>query len=258
MNFKDKIVLVTGASQNTGVDVALRFLKAGAQVIINSNDEVNLNTVADRLDSEFPGRTLSVVADIGNEDDVKAMFAAIDRVFGRIDILINNACNQGIGPAFDEVLPSDFIDVVRVNLIGTFLVSQYAVARMIQQEERGVIVNVSSNVSKRAIHKRAAYVASKSGIDGLTKAMAIDLGRKGIRVNAVAPGYIYTDRWDVLPESIKQRRRMNIPLGNESAGDDIADAVLFLASSASRTINGARLVIDGGCTAQHMPADVDL
>lgn len=257
MNFKDKIVLVTGASQNTGVEVARRFLEAGARVVINSDDEANLNAVANRLDELFPGRILSVVADIGDEDAVKTMFARIDQVFGRIDILINNACNQGIGPAFDEVLPGDFIDVIRVNLIGTFLVSQHAVARMLQQEGRGVIVNLSSNVSKRAIHKRAAYVASKSGIDGLTKAMAIDLGRKGIRVNAVAPGYIYTDRWDVLPESIKSRRRMNIPLGIESVGEDIADAVLFLASSESRTVNGARLVVDGGCTAQHMPEDVD-
>lgn len=257
MKFEDKIVLVTGASQNTGVEIARRFLEAGAHVVINSDDEANLNVVADRFEAAFPGRILSVVADIGDEEAVRDMFVNIDQVFGRIDILINNACNQGIGPTFDEMLLSDFIDVIRVNLIGTFLVSQYAVVRMLKQEGRGVIVNLSSNVSKRAIHKRAAYVTSKSGIDGLTKAMAIDLGPKGIRVNAVAPGYIYTSRWDILPESVKQRRRMNIPLGIESVGEDIADAVLFLASSESRTINGARLVVDGGCTAQHMPEDID-
>ena len=244
MKFQDSVVLVTGASQNTGVDIAKRFLEEGANVMINSENEGDLKGVAEILSASHSGRVVSFVADIADETAVRAMFDEIDRRFGRIDILVNNACNQGIGPSFEEVLAADFVKVIGVNLVGTFLVSRHAVNRMLTQEQRGVIVNVSSNVSKRAIHNRAAYVASKSGVDGLTKAMAIDLGSKGIRVNAVAPGYIYSSRWDVLPKAIKDRRRLNIPLGSESMGDDIADAVLFLAQS--DFITGQVIAVDGG------------
>jgi len=101
-------------------------------------------------------------------------------------------------------------------------------------------------------------VASKGGIDALTRAMAVDLGPRGIRVNTVTPGYIYTDRWDALPEEVLNRRRANIPLGKEASGDDIASAVLFLASDGAAGIHGARLVVDGGCSAQYMPANADI
>ena len=129
---------------------------------------------------------------------------------------------------------------------------------MLQQESRGVIVNLGSNVSTRAIRNRTAYVASKRGLDALTRSMAVDLSPKGIRVNMVAPGYIYTDRWDKLDEVSRTRRRKNCPLGFEASADDIAQAVAFLASDASRNIAGERIVVDAGCSAQHMPVDVDI
>lgn len=258
MEFKDKVVLVTGANQNTGLIIAQKFLEEGAIVMINSEQSEGLELVYKVLKSSFPGRVERFAADISVEEEVKVMFSALDEKCGMIDILVNNACNQGIGPSFDELDSSDFFKVLQVNLFGTFLVSKQAVKRMLSKEQKGVIVNIGSNVSKRAIHNRAGYVASKAGVDGLTKAMAVDLGPKGIRVNTIAPGYINTDRWDVLPDDIKSRRRTNIPLGKEAYGDDIANAVLFMASDRSKAINGARLVIDGGCSAQHMPIDIDL
>lgn len=258
MKFKDKIVLVTGASQNTGVNIARKFLMEGAKVMINSNHSEDLEIIYNSLVSIFPEMLERYVADISNEEHVTAMYAALDEKFGSIDILINNACNQGIGPAFEDVPAKDFFNVINVNLFGTFLVSQKAVHRMLKHRKGGVIVNMGSNVSERAIHNRSAYVTSKSGIDGMTKAMAVDLGPKGIRVNTVAPGYIHTSRWEVLSDDIKKRRRLNIPLGQEALGDDIANAVLFLSSDESKSISGARLVVDGGCSAQHMPKDVDL
>ena len=129
---------------------------------------------------------------------------------------------------------------------------------MLAQESRGVIVNVGSNVSTRAIRNRTAYVASKGGLDALTRSMAVDLGPKGIRVNMVAPGYIYTDRWDKLNEATMKRRRLNCPIGMEATAEDIAQAVAFMASDAARNICGERLVVDAGCSAQHMPVDVDI
>lgn len=257
MRFKDKVVLVTGASQNTGVAIALKFLEEGARVLISSNIEKDLQDVFDNLILDYTDRVFQFVADISIEEDVDHLYRFLDRELGCVDILVNNACNQGIGPSFEEVSPSFFLSVLNVNLFGSFLMSQQAVKRMLLQESKGVIVNIGSNVSKRAIHNRAAYVTTKSGIDGLTKAMAIDLGPKGIRVNTVAPGYINTNRWDVLSDDIKARRRLNIPLGIEAHGNDVADAVLFMASAESKMINGSRLVVDGGCSAQHMPIDVD-
>lgn len=153
--------------------------------------------------------------------------------------------------------PDFFLTVIKTNMLGTFQVSQQAVKIMMQQESRGVIVNLGSNVSMRAIRNRTAYVASKGGVDALTRSMAVDLGPKGIRVNEVAPGYIYTDRWDKLDESVMKRRRLNTPIGKEATADDIAQAVAFLASDASKNIAGERLVVDAGCSAQHMPIDVD-
>lgn len=197
-------------------------------------------------------------ADISDITAVRAMFHTIKETFGRIDILVNNACNQGIGPAFEEMDPEYFLSVIKTNLLGTFQVSQEAVKMMLTQESRGVIVNLGSNVSMRAIRNRTAYVSSKGGLDALTRSMAVDLGPKGIRVNMVAPGYIYTDRWDKLSEEKMKRRRLNCPIGMEATADDVAQAVAFLASDASRNICGERVVVDAGCSAQHMPVDVDL
>lgn len=257
MRFKDKIVVITGASQNTGVAIAKQFLKEGAKVLISSNVGEDLDNVYQSFLKEYPTQIHQFLADISKKEDVDGLFAYLDQNLNKVDVLINNACNQGIGPVFDEIQPDFFKSVLDVNLFGTFLMTSSAVERMLKQEHKGVIVNMGSNVSERAIHNRVAYVTTKAGIDGFTKALAVDLGPKGIRVNTVAPGYIYTNRWDVLSEDVKIRRRNNIPLGKEAYGKDIADAVLFLASSESSVINGSRLVVDGGCAAQHMPIDVD-
>jgi len=258
MRFKDKVVLVTGASRNTGVGIAALFIREGAKVCINGSTPESTAQGGRFLREMGLDGFLEVPADIGNTEQVRAMFAKIREAYGRIDIVVNNACNQGIGPAFEDMDPEYFLSVIRTNLLGTFQVSQEAVKMMLQQESRGVIVNLGSNVSMRAIRNRTAYVASKGGIDALTRSMAVDLGPKGIRVNMVAPGYIFTDRWEKLSDEKAKRRRLNCPIGFEATADDVAQAVAFMASDASRNICGERLVVDAGCSAQHMPVDVDI
>ena len=191
MRFKDKVVLVTGTSRNTGVGIAALFIREGAKVCINSSSAKSTTEGGNFLREMGLNDFMECPADISNTEQVIAMFAKIKEKYGRIDILVNNACNQGIGPVFEEMTPDYFMSVVKVNLLGTFQVSLEAVKMMLQQESRGVIVNLGSNVSLRAIHNRTAYVSSKGGIDALTRSMAIDLGPKGIRVNMVAPGYIF-------------------------------------------------------------------
>ncbi|MDA3923377.1 MAG: SDR family oxidoreductase [Kiritimatiellae bacterium] len=257
-NFKGKIVLVTGSNQNTGLEIAARFMDEGAQVIITGSSsektEKGISKLRERGYSDFTG----CPADIRSLSDVKALFSMIKEKFGRLDVLVNNACNQGIGASFIDMDPDFFLNVIKTNLLGTFQVSQQAVCMMLKQESKGVIVNLGSNTSTRSIRNRTAYVASKGGLDSLTRSMALDLAPKGIRVNMVAPGYIYTDRWDVLDEDIKKRRRTNMPCGVESTGRDVANAVLFFASDQAKTICGERMVVDSGCTIQLAPVDVDI
>ena len=255
--FDNKVALVTGTSRNTGVAIAAFFLREGARVFVCSSTPASTAQGAARLREMGLDGFIEAPADIGDPAQVERLFQTIRDTAGRLDILVNNACDQGIGAPFEEMTMDYFLGVVRTNLGGTFLVSQHAVKMMLRQESRGVIVNLGSNVSMRAIRNRTAYIASKGGIDALTRSMAVDLGPKGIRVNEVAPGYIYTDRWDRLDAIVRDRRRRNCPLHQEATGDDIAQAVAFLASDAAKNICGERLVVDAGCSAQHMPEDVD-
>ncbi len=257
MRFSGKYVLVTGASRNTGLGIAGRFAAEGATVFVNGTTAEGVDQALKELRSRGLERLIALPADISRATEVEAMFARIRAEAGRLDVLVNNAVVQGVGYSFEDTSLELFESVIRINLIGSFHVAREA-ARMMIAQGGGAIVNIGSNVSTRAIHKRAAYIASKGGVDALTRAMAVDLGPHGIRVNTVAPGYIHTDRWLALSAEHTQRRRANVPLGKEASAEDIAEAVLFLASDAAANITGARLVVDGGCTAQHMPLDVDV
>lgn len=257
MRFDRKTVLVTGAGKNTGLGIAARFAAEGATVFLNDSTAEGAARAAARLHRRGLKRVIAASADIGDAAAVEAMFRAIRRRTQRLDVLVNNAAHLGVGPDFLDADLAFFESVVRVNLLGTFHVSLLA-ARWMKRTGGGAIVHIGSNVSTRAIHKRAAYLASKGGVDALTLAMAVDLAPHRIRVNTVAPGYIHTDRWAKLAAAHVTRRRDNVPLGREATAEDIAEAAMFLASDAAANITGARLVVDGGCSAQHMPKDVDV
>lgn len=257
MRFQDKFVLVTGSSRNTGLGIAEAFLREGATVFINGSTPESTATAGETLKNKGFDRFVELPCDIGDVPAVATMFETIRRHTDRLDVLVNNAAHLGIGPTFVEVPMETFTEVFRINLLGTIHVSQQA-ARMMIPHENGAIVHVGTNTSIRAIRNRVAYCTSKGGIDALTLSMAVDLAPCGIRVNCVAPGYIFTERWETLSEEHKARRRLNTPLGSEANYDDIAEAIMFLASDAASNICGVRLVVDGGCTAQHMPIDVDI
>ena len=256
MRFRNKIVLVTGAAQNTGLAIAAAFAAEGARVFVNDKAAEAVEHALRCLRRQGLKSLVALPGDISVPADVEAMFQQISTKAKRLDVLVNNAAHLGVGPGLLNTPLEFFEAVVRVNLIGTFHVSHQA-ARLMKRGGGGAIVNLGSNVSTRAIRKRAAYVASKGGIDALTCAMAVELAPHGIRVNTVAPGYIHSDRWASLAKAVARRRRANIPLGREATPEDIAQSVLFLASEQAANLTGARLVVDGGCSAQHMPADLD-
>lgn len=255
--FDGKVVLVTGACRATGYVIARAFAREGATVWVNGRSEASAGEACARLAGEVPAaRLVAAPADIGSEASLQALFARIGGEAGRLDVLVNNAVDQAIGQPFLDASRTALESAFAVNVFGVFTCAQLA-ARIMRAQGGGAIVNLGSNVSTRAIRNRAAYIASKGAVDALTNALAVELGPLGIRVNTLAAGYIRTNRWETLDPAVADRRRLNIPLGRELTGDQVAEGVLFLASDASAGMTGARVVMDGGCSAQHMPPDAD-
>ena len=279
--FKDKVVLVTGGNRNTGLWLVKKFVDEGARVFMCGSTAASTAKGIKSLrvwfgsdsivSSKDAGKTLKdakVIAqacDVGNKAQVDALMDLIEKEAGRLDILVNNAADQGIGLGGPlEMDPDAILKVMGTNVRGGFQVTQAAANRFFMKKPykvggpyRGTVVFLSSNTAMRAIRGRTAYCASKGAINSMVRSLALDLAPLGIRVNACAPGYIYTERWDVLDEKIRARRRANCPLGMEAKGEDIANVVAFLASEDSGNMAGEIVTCDAGCSCQHMPADVD-
>ena len=257
--FEGKVVLVTGGNRNTGLSIVEKFAQEGAKVYMCGSTPESTAKGEAILKSRGVENFVAVPCDVSDLAQVKALFDVIEREEGRLDVLVNNAAHQGIGKPFVEMAPAYLMEVLGVNVRGGFQVTQQAVTRFfLRQETRGVVVFLSSNTAQRAIRNRTAYCASKGAINSMVRALALDLGPLGIRVNACAPGYIYTERWDVLSEEKKARRRLNCPLRHEATGMDIANVVAFLASPDSGNMSGEIVTCDAGCSCQHMPEDVDV
>lgn len=257
--FDGKVVLVTGGNRNTGLDIVEKFADEGATVYMCGSTPESTAKGAEILAGRGYENVTSIPCDVSDFAQVKKLFDVIESRSGHLDILVNNAAHQGIGKPFVEMDPEYVLEVLGVNVRGGFQVTQQAVNRFfLKQEKRGVVVFLSSNTAMRAIRNRTAYCASKGAINSMVRAIALDLGPLGIRVNACAPGYIYTERWDTLPEDKKARRRLNCPLRQEASGRDIANVVAFLASDDSGNMTGEIVTCDAGCSCQHMPEDVDI
>ena len=257
MNFNEMSVLVTGSTKHTGLGIARMFIENGAYVFINGRKNEDVESAVKELDKVAPGRAYAARGDISNPVDVEAMFESMDKANKPIDVLVNNACNLGLGYSFLDMPAEHFDSVIRVNLRGLFLCSQ-AAARRMKARGGGAIVNIGSVTATRAIRGRFAYITSKGGIESATRALALELGSLGIRVNCVLPGYIHTTRWDELDAATLDIRRANLPLGIEAKYEDIAGAVLYLASKLSANITGATLVVDGGGLIQASPEKLDV
>ena len=238
------VVLITGASKGIGASTALTFAKAGYDVVINyASSDTAAHHVAKQCE-DAGATTLIIKANVSQTSECEAMFNQVMSTFNRLDVLVNNA-----GIVKDNLVlrmsESDFDDVLSINLKGTFNCAKLA-AKIMMKQRFGVIVNVSSIIGLVGNAGQANYAASKAGIIGLTKSLALELGSRGIRVNAIAPGFIETDMTHVLDESIKEAMMAKIPLKSLGQAQDIADGILFLAQA--RYITAQTLVIDGGLT----------
>ncbi|TNJ68378.1 SDR family oxidoreductase [Paenibacillus hemerocallicola] len=245
LRFAGKTVLITGAGRGIGKAIALRFASEGAALALVSNVESDLLATAEEL-AATGASVRTFVVDVSDHNQVEAAVGAAVRHFGRIDILVNNA-----GIAWEEpvlgITPDHWRKIIDVNLNGTFWVAQ-AVANRMAEQGGGVIVNMASTNGLVGEANYAHYNASKGGVVLLTKTMAIELGGKGIRVNAVCPGYIQTPMSEAIdsPEFIEQYIRAKIPLGRVGKPEDVAGVFAFLASDDAAFITGETIVVDGG------------
>lgn len=238
------VAVVTGAADGIGWAIAQKFADEGFRVVVS---DIDRRKAADRAGMLGEGH-IAVAADVSSEDDVVALARRVARDCGQVDVLVNNA---GIGDAHVPTLdqPMDHFDkVVAVHLRGTFLMCR-EIGRLMVARGQGAIVNISSIAGITGLPRRNAYGAAKAGIVSLTRSMACEWAPKGVRVNAVAPGYVGTNLVRALAAEGKVdigRIERRIPMGHLAEPADIADAVHFLGSSAARYITGALLSVDGG------------
>jgi 3-oxoacyl-[acyl-carrier protein] reductase len=240
---ENQIAVVTGASRGIGRAVALKFAAAGADVVCVSRTAENAEKVAGEVRA-LGRRAWAQAVDVSDGAGVAAAAEKILAEAGRVDILVNNAgvTRDGLLMRMSE---ADWDTVLNTNLKGAFLFTK-AFARGFIKQRSGRIINVSSVIGLIGNAGQANYAASKAALIGLTKSAARELASRGITVNAVAPGFIETDMTSVLKEEMRAELREKIPLNCFGQPDDIAGAVLFLASAAARYITGQVLTVDGG------------
>ena len=248
MRFNNKVVLVTGSGVGIGRATAVMFAKEGAKVVVNNlTPERGAETLRQ---VEKYSKGLYIRGDVSISYDAERIVNQTVEMFGKLDILVNNA-GIVIPGRVDNMTEEDWDKTMKINLKGVFLVSKYAILQM-KKQGGGTIVNNASIVGIKGAKERAAYGASKAGVVGLTKAMAIDYLQDRIRVNCVCPGTIYTPSLEQRinafsdPDKAKQNFISRQPLGRLGRDDEIAYAILFAASDEVGFMDGSTIVVDGG------------
>ncbi|AGB41363.1 3-oxoacyl-(acyl-carrier-protein) reductase [Halobacteroides halobius DSM 5150] len=246
MRVKDKVALITGSSRGIGKQVALKLAREGAKIVVNYPLEAeaeNAQQVVAEIE-KLGAKATAIKADVTNLKEVKSMVKQTKKEYGSLDILVNNA-----GITKDTLLmrmkEKDWDAVLDVNLKGAFNATK-AVSRLMMKQRSGRIINVSSVVGLMGNAGQANYSASKAGLIGLTKSTARELAKRGITVNAVAPGFIETAMTDELSDKVVKKMTDEIPMQEFGQPEDIADTILFLASDEARYITGEVIRIDGG------------
>jgi 3-oxoacyl-[acyl-carrier protein] reductase len=244
MRLKDKVAIVTGAGQGIGRQTAITFAREGAKVVVADMNEETIKSVADEITASG-GAALPVAVNVAKADSVEAMVkATVDWGGGRIDALVNNA---GItrDARLQKMSEDQWDAVINVNLKGVWLCGK-AVGTIMAEQGSGSIMNASSIVGLYGNFGQSNYAATKGGVIAMTYTWAIELGPKGVRVNAVAPGFTMTPMMDTVPEKVLDSIRAQTPLRRLGDPQDIANAYLFLASDESSFITGQVIAVNGG------------
>ncbi|CAN5733798.1 SDR family NAD(P)-dependent oxidoreductase [soil metagenome] len=238
-----KVAIITGGGSGLGFAIAEKFTQNGIDTIIVGRDENKLLAAKEKLGD----RCFAMVADLSNLSSIPPLIENVISKFGQIDILVNNA-GINMKKDFTEVTDEEFQSVISTNLCAVFAISREVVKQMLVKGS-GNIINISSMAAQYGLPKVIAYSASKTAIDGITRAMAVELSPKGIRVNAIAPGFIYSAMTDKALNSDPERKAKvfgRTPMGRMGNPDDIGEAAMFLAGESAKYITGIILPVDGG------------
>jgi 3-oxoacyl-[acyl-carrier protein] reductase len=239
----DKVAIVTGASRGIGRAIALALASQGAKVVASARNGEALAQLAEEIKAQG-GDALAVVGDVALEDDANNLVKQAVEAYGQVDVFINNA-----GITRDGLLlrmkNDDWDAVLDTNLKGAFLCTR-AVAKVMSKQRSGRIINISSVVGEMGNAGQANYCASKAGLLGLTKSVARELARRNVTVNAITPGFITTEMTEDMTEKAQEAMTEQIPLGRPGSAEDVANAVIFLASDQSAYITGQVLGVNGG------------
>lgn len=240
---KDKVAVITGASRGIGRSIALALASRGAVIVAVDMDQASTDAVVAEI-TALGAKALGVVGNVTVTQDVERMMSVAVETFGRVDILVNNA-----GITRDGLLvrmkDEDWDAVLSVNLKGAFLCTR-AASKFMTKQRYGRVINIASIVGQMGNAGQANYCASKAGLIGLTKSNARELAKRNVTVNAVAPGFIATAMTDALSDKVKAELAAQIPMERLGSSDDIANAVIFLASEQSGYITGQVIGVNGG------------
>lgn len=239
---KNKTAVVTGGTRGIGLAIARKYLENGANVAIAGSRQETVDQALEKL-QEYEGRIMGICPGLCNPEEVAAAFASVKERFGSLDILANNAGISSRTSIYEYTL-EEFTKIVDINLNAVFVCSQ-AAARIMKEQGGGVIINTSSMVGEYGQASGCGYPTTKFAVNGLTKSLARELARDGIRVNAVAPGVTNTDMVAALPEEMVERISAGIPLGRVGEPMDVANAFLYLASDMAAYVTGVVLRVDG-------------
>ncbi|HYF22790.1 MAG TPA: 3-oxoacyl-ACP reductase FabG [Caulobacteraceae bacterium] len=242
-----RIALVTGATRGIGRATAELFAAHGAHVLLNGRDADRAGQAAEEIGRAYPDATVEpCVFDVGDAESIKLAFTDVHRRHKRLDVLVNNAGvlrDALVGMVSGAMLE----EVMRINFTGSFLCAQMA-ARLMSRRRSGSIVNVSSIIGRYGNPGQAAYASSKAAVLGLTFSLAKELGPEGIRVNAIAPGFIATDMIEAVPQERRDSIQAGIRMGRLGKPEEVAATALFLASDLSAYVTGQVIGVDGGMT----------
>ena len=238
-----RVAIVTGGGSGLGLAIAEKFTQSGIETIIVGRDQEKLKKAKEQLGDHCH----AIACDVSDLSSVPGFVNNVLKEFGQIDILVNNA-GINMKKEITDVTDEDFQKVITTNLTAVFVMSREVIKHM-QDKKSGCIINISSMAAQYGLPKVIAYSASKTAIDGITRAMAVELGPKGIRVNAIAPGFIYSAMTAKALDSDPERKAKvfnRTPMGHMGQPEDIGAAALYLASDAAKYVTGVVLPIDGG------------
>ena len=247
-----KTVFVTGAAYGTGFAIAQKFAQEGYNIFLSGRNEERVQKAAACIAEKYGVCAKGYQTVAFDEEEVKNIFQDIKENGYSVDALVLNAANLGIGQQSLSVDMSDFANVYKINVFWNFMMAR-AAAKQMMEKKHGSIVFITSNSALRVTENRCAYCSSKSAILAMSKSLAVDLGKYGIRSNCVLPGMIKTERWENNVNNCKYYLANYTPIEDIADFEDIANAVWYFASDVSKNTTGAELIVDGGMLAQLTP-----